>query len=446
MHDLEDFSLGETNRVLGLINAAHEQHPRSKIAITIEIKASVSISKAKSNSHKRKAPDTDLENSSPIPSSPPVSAEKKKSNRTSKLAEQQAIRLDKIAQAGDFERQLADKWICRDKGCTNQDAYCFPDPQDSRTHYSITAVQQKSWAQAISAGECTLQQPPIKIWLYWKSDQGPITRDSRTSGRKTFQQETKDSLENLNEQVERARLQSQLVAEQDKLMQRAEREEDRQYRREEREEERQARRQEQEAERRRRKDQEDRERQRRQQEEDAYKQFTYNRHPFSLHSLPPSQQQPFFPSLPFSHPQHFQHSSIMTPGFQNPLFGPSLPVPLPQPQAEICPTSRKSSPISSELADNQILRRFFNHKMIGQSPEVTDKWQRVWRIVDTADWSIDDLKEMEDGKSAMYQRAIAAGISDGFARRFGSELRAFKQVYREQEEAANTLRMAGGFL
>ena len=226
MHDLEDFSLGETNRVLGLINAAHEQHPRSKIAVTIEIKASVSISKAKSNSHKRKAPDTDLENSSPIPSSPPVSAEKKKSNRTSKLAEQQAIRLDKIAQAGDFERQLADKWICRDKGCTNQDAYCFPDPQDSRTHYSIISVQQKSWAQAISAGECTLQQPPIKIWLYWKSDQGPITRDSRTSGRKTFQQETKDSLENLNEQVERARLQSQLVAEQDKLMQRAEREED----------------------------------------------------------------------------------------------------------------------------------------------------------------------------------------------------------------------------
>jgi hypothetical protein len=136
----------------------------------------------------------------------------------------------------------------------------------------------------------------------------------------------------------------------------------------------------------------------------------------------------------------------MTPGFQSPLFGPSLPVPLPQPQAEICPTSRKSSPISSELTDNQILRRFFNHKMIGQSPEVTDKWQRVWRIVDTADWSIDDLKEMEDGKSAMYQRAIAAGISDGFARRFGSELRAFKQVYREQEEAANTLRMAGGFL
>jgi hypothetical protein len=53
---------------------------------------------------------------------------------------------------------------------------------------------------------------------------------------------------------------------------------------------------------------------------------------------------------------------------------------------------------------------------------------------------------MEDGKSTIYQRAITAGISDGFARRFSLELRAFKQVYREQKEAVNTLRMAEGFL
>jgi hypothetical protein len=74
--------------VLGLINAAHEQHPRSKMAITIEIKVFVSISKAKSNSYKHKAPDTDLENSSLIPSSPPVPVEKKKLNQILKLAEQ----------------------------------------------------------------------------------------------------------------------------------------------------------------------------------------------------------------------------------------------------------------------------------------------------------------------------------------------------------------------
>ena len=140
MHNLDDFSLGETERVLGMVNAAREQHPRSKIAITIKVKLSVELSKSKPNLHKRKAPNTDPENSSPIPSSPPVIIEKKKLNRTSKLAEQQAIRLDKIAQAGDFERQLADKYICRDKGCINQDAYCYLDPRDLYTYFSITAV------------------------------------------------------------------------------------------------------------------------------------------------------------------------------------------------------------------------------------------------------------------------------------------------------------------
>ena len=46
---------------------------------------------------------------------------------------------------------------------------------------------------------------------------------------------------------------------------------------------------------------------------------------------------------------------------------------------------------------------------------------------------------MDDGKSTMYQRAIAAGISDGFARHFASEFRAFKRVHRAEEEAAKLL-------
>jgi hypothetical protein len=52
---------------------------------------------------------------------------------------------------------------------------------------------------------------------------------------------------------------------------------------------------------------------------------------------------------------------------------------------------------------------------------------------------------MEDGKSAMYQCAIAAGISNRFARRFANELRAFKRIYRVEKEAAQLLaRQAGG--
>ena len=69
MHDFDDFSLRETECVLGMVNAAHEQHPCSKITITIEVKLSVKLSKPKPNLQKCKASETDPENSSLILSS-----------------------------------------------------------------------------------------------------------------------------------------------------------------------------------------------------------------------------------------------------------------------------------------------------------------------------------------------------------------------------------------
>lgn len=68
-------------------------------------------------------------------------------------------------------------------------------------------------------------------------------------------------------------------------------------------------------------------------------------------------------------------------------------------------------------------------------------------IVAANDWSIKDMKQMEDGTSAMYKRAIEAGISDGFARGFRGELRRFKQSYRHtrnERRAAIALGQMGG--
>jgi hypothetical protein len=58
---------------------------------------------------------------------------------------------------------------------------------------------------------------------------------------------------------------------------------------------------------------------------------------------------------------------------------------------------------------------------------------------------------MEDEYSLMYNRAIKAGISDGFARSFREEIRTYKLVYRQQrgtreDEAIHALSaMGGGF-
>src|SRR5438045_5945859 len=69
MHDFDDFSLRDTECVLGIVNAACEQHPSSKIVMTIEVKLSVKLSKPKPNLQKCKASETDPENSSLILSS-----------------------------------------------------------------------------------------------------------------------------------------------------------------------------------------------------------------------------------------------------------------------------------------------------------------------------------------------------------------------------------------
>lgn len=63
--------------------------------------------------------------------------------------------------------------------------------------------------------------------------------------------------------------------------------------------------------------------------------------------------------------------------------------------------------------------------------------------MDNQDWTVNDLKEMEDRQSETYCVACEAGISDGLARNFARELQAFKNVYRQEEEAAKALQAAG---
>lgn len=94
-----------------------------------------------------------------------------------------------------------------------------------------------------------------------------------------------------------------------------------------------------------------------------------------------------------------------------------------------------SSPISRIHDDSEVLNTFFDWKVENERQERKGKWESARRVVKTNDWSVSDLKEIEADKGAMYERAISAGISDGFARRFSSELRAFKVAWRASEEA-----------
>ena len=347
-----------------------------------------------------------------------------------------------MAYAGNFELQLAEKWECREKRCMNLGGYCYPDPDDSSAHFNITHVQMKQWAQSIERGEGLVFQPPYSMLTWWRRNQGPITRDSKAPIRKTFQQEARENLQSigttigsLEQQLQESRLQNMLAAEvairenTELDLQRRRREEEDRAAAEDREEKLRVAAEEREE-----------RRQRKLEEMELRKQLTWQQHglnkhpPHSLHPQLSQSHTALYPRMPQSYSAHPPLAASSY--YQQP--------PLPQAAPEILATSRKSSPISEAVDEVQVLASFA-YKIQGNLPGEADKWERASHIVTQQDWSIDDLKNMEDGRSAMYHRAIAAGISDGMARRFASELRKYKPVHRRTEAEASLLVPPGGF-
>ena len=180
-------------------------------------------------------PDADA--SSPGPSSS-LALSRKMTARQTKLQEQHATRLDALRLAGDFHRQLADRYQCRKENCTNHDNYCYLDPLDISKHYSITHVQQEQWARAISQGEATISNPRIKLYQCWLNA-GAVTRDSRQPARQTAAQTTQSKLLSIEEQIRESRLQNELQTERERALRRQEQQEERDARRYERERRRQ---------------------------------------------------------------------------------------------------------------------------------------------------------------------------------------------------------------
>ncbi|KKA22226.1 hypothetical protein T310_3744 [Rasamsonia emersonii CBS 393.64] len=403
-HDIDDFTNAEAEQILALLDRQHKTFPRSQIQLHFEIKVVCEAlqgnkKKSRQSSQPPKQSTTD-EASSPISSSPPVASTR--SNRTGRLLEQHSRRLESIRIAGDFQRQLMERYRCLDDNCTNKNNYCFPDPTDPNLHYNITAAQHEMWANSIASGEATLQQPPYKLIRYWEREQGPITRQSRQPFKAVFPTANQDSNGAPNgdatadaEQMLQARMMDQLEAMEEKQERREERNERRQMQREQRE------------------------------------------------LLLQQQQLLLQPHL----------QSLYNP--LRPLLGRQDPPNLSAPLRESTPVRPKSSsPIDANEDDADILAAFFDWKINNtKNPERKAKWEHAKQTVMANDWSIQELQQMEDGSCAMYQRAIKAGISDGFARGFKSELHKFKDYYRhlkEETKAAMALDQlvqgGGGFI
>lgn len=134
-HDLEETC------VHALLVAIRNEHPHNKVQLTFGARTEIQAPRKRKHANAPPANSSDAPSTSGIPSSPPPNPGKK--TRTSRLQEQNTLRLDKIQHAGDFHAQLARQYQREDKGCINLGNFCFPDPQDRKFRYVVNFPQHQ---------------------------------------------------------------------------------------------------------------------------------------------------------------------------------------------------------------------------------------------------------------------------------------------------------------
>ncbi len=355
--------------------------------------------------------------------------------RTDQLLDRARIRADTLADAGNFDRALLNRWQCIDEHCRNQNGFCFVD--FAGKHYNMDHIQQSLWGKAISNGDAnvSIERPPTSLYNFWSDKQGSVTSLSRRSdmheermNAKAERVEKEDFMTKFtrfNEQQMEMRMTEamadqlkrtnarQRAAEVLKAAEVAEAAEALKAAKAAKEAVKAT--------------------------EASKASKVSEPHPpshqpwpiYSPYQALPYQpwQQPPQPS-PWQQPsqsvQWQQPSSAQPPP---PSLPPPPPPPPPPPQPAI--TAQRSSPIE-ESEEGEILDQFFAWKINKTSRHtLKQKLAEVRIIVDAQVWSTKDLKDMTDSSSAIYRTAIQAGVPDGMARAFKEDLKLFKTVWRE---------------
>ena len=102
--------------------------------------------------------------------------------------------------------------------------------------------------------------------------------------------------------------------------------------------------------------------------------------------------------------------------------------------------SSSPPPIMPDHTADDAVKDFFQWRINGlRAPGKGIKWRTAANIANQNDWSLDDLRAMANSTSHQYQLAIQSGISDGIARSFLKEIRAFKGEMKRTMDAASAL-------
>jgi hypothetical protein len=304
---------------------------------------------------------------------------------------QQEIRSDHSAEA-----RLVQKWQCVDDKCRNHHNFCFID--SGGAHYAIDTASMRAWAAACNGGEATIANPPITIYRFWHSRQGPVGKDTKTPVKQASERSHAEALDRMMAMSAKhmeAQMTFQLMSstqrQHDDIVAASDRRELADERREER------------------RDRRDLQHERR--DERAYRDRRDAYEALASYPPPPPRSRP--PSRPST-------ANRATP--------PAL-------EALI------SSPVNSE-DDGDLIPRFFTWRLARVHNErfrelITEAQARVEGLGLT----ISDLKAMGDPTTWQFAAAKDAGIAPGIYRSFPRYLKDFKRETRalQRDAAAEAL-------
>lgn len=109
------------------------------------------------------------------------SASRRRVTTTDKRLDQARARAEALHAAGNWDKDIIDRWQCRDSHCRNENGWCFVD--FAGKHYDISHDEQLMWSKAIANGQpnVSLDRLPTALYNIWANKHGSVAQSSRRS-------------------------------------------------------------------------------------------------------------------------------------------------------------------------------------------------------------------------------------------------------------------------
>jgi hypothetical protein len=422
----EDFDFATLDlKVLAAADSFMKAYPTNK-AINLQFEQKITydakaLHRAQADKSKQQTAAATDSISSPVPTT--AGAVSGPIHRSDKLMLQHNARLDKEMQIGTSEGRITLRWQCRNSNCSNHNSICYVMP-GSGDHYAVSTLDHRRWATMMEQGEGSIDNPPGVV-LGALIQQGAIGREGRRPNQQPGKKSTTDQMADMQSMVQNSMgmmLNMRMMDMMGNMM-------------------------------------------------GSMGNSTGN------YSIPTPQYipQPYpvsqVPAQPYYH--HIQPTVAshvpqrpVSPGISRETDKPPSELDvdtnttahrsiLPAKQGyatqqSVIPSS-SPPPIMPDRTADDTVKDFFQWRINGlQAPDKRIKWRTAGSIANKNDWSLDDLRAMADSTSHQYQLAIKSGISDGIARSFLKEIRAFKSEMKKTIDAvsvlAGTAVSGGGFI